>query len=60
MMLITTMVIFAFAEDTDFQESWVHKVLEQGAITGILGAVGAELVNMLVEFYHQVAVICRK
>ena len=60
MMLITTMLVFAFAEDTDFQDSWVHKVLEQGAIMGILGAVGAELVNMLVEFYLQVAVICRK
>ena len=60
MMLVTTMLVFTFAEDTDFQDSWVHKVLEQGAITGILGAVGVGLVNMLVEFYHQVTVLCRK
>ena len=59
MMLVTTMLVFAFAEDTHFQESWVHKVLEQGAIMGILGVVGAELVNMLVEFYNQLTVICK-
>ena len=63
MILVTTMLVFPFAEDTDFQDSWLHKVLEQGAIMGILGAVGAEFANFVVELVQQVAVVfktCQK
>ena len=57
MILVTTMLVFAFAEDTDFKDSWLHKVLEQGAIMGILGAVGAEFINMTAEAVFQVVTL---
>ena len=60
MMLLTIMLVFVLAEDTDFQDSWVHKALEHGAIMAILGAVGVEFLTMLTEFIHQVIEVCRK
>ena len=60
MILVTTMVVFALADNTGFSDSWLHKVLEQGAVIAILGAVGAEFVNLVVETIQQFIVIFKR